>query len=641
MTIGLHQLQSAVSLSSQDIMSTKVWLDQHLFNKTLKTTGLEGGRKVFLMDEGKARSAGLPWPPVAWPTLCFVGLGPSSIEYLAAMANLFPELQLALIGVTDEEWLDTLADTLGENAHRIELADEDLFAPVAGGKRKRRCEAIQWSVDSPPFSFYRYRHLFYSTNFPLALFNIQGCTLETHHERENKKDRYYCEYLYQGYKSTLCGRVTENRSAGVYFGQELYFPAIDSVCGEQICMCHAQSDVFLDFHFEHMCQKDREFRFMGQWGQDEFLVNNVFRDGFRRKNGVYIDVGASHPYHLSNTAFFDNCFGWRGICFEPNPRSEPILKALRTCKVISACAGSKAETVRFSNGAELATRTDDETLQPSDLLNTTTLDGTFFEARCAPLHDLLVEALPEIWQAADDDDWSGDRPIIDLISVDAEGAEIEIFRNFPFQVWDIRAIVVEVSRHSCMAVDSLLLPAGFVKVAVIGKDAVYVSRSWHNRLPESLILPHMIQWNEPGTDEDQIEYLRFQRYFGVEGNLDDDVGDQRLLNATELERQNQRAEAHNNQSLAKLVAAASKSLFGGVLSERERAAMEIPWVQEALKDHEVKAALAHLLAADEDAFRLEVEGRPRLQQKIAELYEAGAVLHSAAEEIAQRVKLSQ
>merc|ERR1719247_2765582 len=94
----------AAALAAADILFTKVWLDEHLFNMTLKTTRTAAG-KVFLMSEGKALEKGLPWPPWSWPTLCFLGLGPQSIEYLVALAQLFPELQLVLMDVDDSEWL--------------------------------------------------------------------------------------------------------------------------------------------------------------------------------------------------------------------------------------------------------------------------------------------------------------------------------------------------------------------------------------------------------------------------------------------------------------------------------------------------------------------------------------------------------
>ena len=157
---------------------------------------------------------------------------------------------------------------------------------------------------------------------------------------------------------------------------------------------------------------------------------------------------------------------------------------------------------------------------------------TFFEARCAPLHQLLLEGMAKLLKPGDLQDWGPlrgwemlicdcvsitfprtlrkdvlrekQRPRIDLISVDAEGAEMEIFRDFPFQSWDIRCIIVETSRRTSMALDSLFLPQGFVKVAVLGKDAIYLSTSQLKTYPITgqLHLPTAIYWNEPGSDSE-------------------------------------------------------------------------------------------------------------------------------------------
>ena len=54
---------------------------------------------------------------------------------------------------------------------------------------------------------------------------------------------------------------------------------------------------------------------------------------------------------------------------------------------------------------------------------------------------------------------------IHFLSVDTEGAEIDIFRDFTFEHFDIRVIVVEVSRDSSTAIDNLFLPQGYVLVA--------------------------------------------------------------------------------------------------------------------------------------------------------------------------------
>lgn len=53
-----------------------------------------------------------------------------------------------------------------------------------------------------------------------------------------------------------------------------------------------------------------------QFGEDLILLNVFHKLGITR--GKYFDVGAHHPFNISNTALlYDR--GWRGICVEANP----------------------------------------------------------------------------------------------------------------------------------------------------------------------------------------------------------------------------------------------------------------------------------------------------------------------------------
>eukprot|EP00747_Dinoflagellata_sp_TGD_P211835 gnl/TRDRNA2_/TRDRNA2_85015_c0_seq1.p1 gnl/TRDRNA2_/TRDRNA2_85015_c0~~gnl/TRDRNA2_/TRDRNA2_85015_c0_seq1.p1 ORF type:complete len:659 (-),score=110.96 gnl/TRDRNA2_/TRDRNA2_85015_c0_seq1:42-2018(-) len=628
--------REVATLDSSDILGTKVWLDQHLFNMTLKTATLDNGVKGWKMDPQKAKENGLDieWPPPQLPTLCFLGLGPSSLEYLVTIARLFPELHIVLMEADDPEYLEAMNDLLGEELNgRVELGHVEQFAEARGSAR-RACNSISWSVDTPRFSFYRYRELFYSSPYVLALFNVFGCTVDT---RTPEVDSYNCEYLYSNFQATLCGRINEDRQAE-WHGEEYFFPLVDAGCSDNLCMCHAHSDAYLDFHLEQLCRVNEPPRFMGQWGQDFFLYHNIFVKNEKPKKGLYVDIGASHPFHLSNTGFFDQCLEWRGICVEPNPRSRPILQALRSCQVVTGCAWANKTTLRFSNGMELAARTDNMTLLPStpyEMDLNTSWEETFFEATCAPLHDVLLAALPGALGVKPKDFFDGlqsgsSLPTIDLLSVDAEGAEIEIFKDFPFKLWDIRVIVAETSRRTNMAIDGLLLPYGFLKVAQLGKDAVYVHHRSIASLPSNgPLLPSKIAWNEPGTDADTIEYLRFQRLFGVEGDLDVDVGDQRLQNETELLRQAERLDADHNRTRAKVLEAAKEASVGGHLSEEAKSATSQPWIQEILRMPKVKVALS-LVLDDEDEFAKMVKSDAALKEKLASLVEVGILRHEGA-----------
>merc|ERR1711957_1064489 len=90
-------------------------------------------------------------------------------------------------------------------------------------------------------------------------------------------------------------------------------------------------------------------------------------------------------------------------------------------------------------------------------------DGTFaFSADWKPLGEILTLA-----------GLRGKR--IDVLSIDVEHGELRVLQGLPLQDFDIRLIVVEVSQGArWLEVDTALLPHGYAKVAVLGRDVVYV-----------------------------------------------------------------------------------------------------------------------------------------------------------------------
>ena len=186
-----------------------------------------------------------------------------------------------------------------------------------------------------------------------------------------------------------------------------------------------------------------------EFGQDYFIYRNFFRDyqpKGRNGKGVYIDIGAHMPFEYSNTAFFDKCLGWDGLCVEPNPDLAPFFDAYRSCKFFQNCIFEEPE---------------------DDHLFVTSMADTHqqgFYADCVTLDQLLHSqnlARPEV---------------IDFLSIDVESSDLSMVVAFNFHEFDIRVILFEVQAGTrWMEIDMILLQNNFVKVAVIGRDCVYVS----------------------------------------------------------------------------------------------------------------------------------------------------------------------
>lgn len=60
---------------------------------------------------------------------------------------------------------------------------------------------------------------------------------------------------------------------------------------------------------------------------DEVIISRLFLEGHKSCKGFFIDIGAEHPYRLSNTLPLYRR-GWRGINVQPTPGALNFFKSL-------------------------------------------------------------------------------------------------------------------------------------------------------------------------------------------------------------------------------------------------------------------------------------------------------------------------
>jgi len=166
---------------------------------------------------------------------------------------------------------------------------------------------------------------------------------------------------------------------------------------------------------------------VSQLGQDLWVLEQT---NYKR-NGFFVEFGATDGVLLSNTWLLEKEFGWRGICAEPNPKFIDQLKRNRNCTVSSACIGAKTgEQVKFifadafggmqqhlnedMHGNKRQAYVDTEGYS---ILETISLND-FLEQHGAPVD-------------------------INYLSIDTEGSEYEILKSFPFDRWRIRLMTIE------------------------------------------------------------------------------------------------------------------------------------------------------------------------------------------------------
>jgi FkbM family methyltransferase len=162
-----------------------------------------------------------------------------------------------------------------------------------------------------------------------------------------------------------------------------------------------------------------------QLGQDVFVAAILKY----KREGYFVEFGATDGVLLSNTFFLEKKLNWSGLLSEPGKSWQLDLLNNRSCKIDNLCIWSQSGTQllfletqkrEFSTISDLATKDHHSENRKNGreyLVETLTLDD-FLARNSAP-------------------------SFIDFISVDTEGSEYSIFENFNFADYRFGIIACE------------------------------------------------------------------------------------------------------------------------------------------------------------------------------------------------------
>jgi FkbM family methyltransferase len=184
-----------------------------------------------------------------------------------------------------------------------------------------------------------------------------------------------------------------------------------------------------------------------QLGQDILALSFTGVDS----PGFFVEFGAADGVALSNSHILEKQFGWSGILCEPSKSWHQALKRNRDCTIDTRCVYSASgRKISFSENylGELSAITEYAEPNSHGLLKRTT---SSYEVETISLQDLLVS--------------HGAPKYIGFLSVDTEGSEFEILKNFDFQSYRFGAICVEHNfADTREKINGLLLANGYQKV---------------------------------------------------------------------------------------------------------------------------------------------------------------------------------
>jgi FkbM family methyltransferase len=188
-----------------------------------------------------------------------------------------------------------------------------------------------------------------------------------------------------------------------------------------------------------------------------------------KRNGIFIEFGATDGVDLSNTYLLEKNFAWTGILGEPATIWHKALRANRNCLIdthaISSSSGEllnffEAEDARFSVFGNIGINQ----RSIKYIKNYTVITKTLFD---------LIEAnnLPGI---------------IDYISIDTEGSEYDILNAFDFERYSFRVLTVEHSNATEQKkIYNLLTSKGYARIL----SEISSFDDWY-------IQPHLVNYEE-------------------------------------------------------------------------------------------------------------------------------------------------
>jgi FkbM family methyltransferase len=204
-------------------------------------------------------------------------------------------------------------------------------------------------------------------------------------------------------------------------------------------------------------------RYYSQCGQDTLID-----DLLRKRNGVFVDVGAADGESNSNTLFFEESRDWHGLLIEPHPEAAEACHARRSSPVAECAILSRSDNYLTEFRAIAGEYSQmSYAIDRGDRLN---IDRIAKYAQKSPLEEsiIMVQVCP--LQALLD---KFSLHHIDYLSIDTEGADLDVLQTIDWTRTKIRVISTE-KQANPLPIDSFLASIGYKLIHDLGWENIWL-----------------------------------------------------------------------------------------------------------------------------------------------------------------------
>ena len=211
---------------------------------------------------------------------------------------------------------------------------------------------------------------------------------------------------------------------------------------------------FLYFYKKNLFALLRLFKFSkSQYNQDLFALTylEIYKNWGQHPR-FFVEFGATDGVSLSNTVLLEKQYGYQGILVEPAKIWQSELRKNRNCNLDFNCV--------YSESGKVLTFIEADYAELSTIKNFGTADGHQNERQSAKEYEVNTISLIDLL------DYYHAPKVISFLSIDTEGSEYEILKNFDFDKYKFLTIAVEHAyTESKNLVFELLSSHGYVRVA--------------------------------------------------------------------------------------------------------------------------------------------------------------------------------
>jgi FkbM family methyltransferase len=176
--------------------------------------------------------------------------------------------------------------------------------------------------------------------------------------------------------------------------------------------------------------------YYSQIGQDKYYIEEIAK---HRRGGVFLDIGANDGLFGSNTATLELDYGWTGLCIEANPKLiQPLTDNRPNSTIVHKAVWIGPGEVDIEVPLHFKKK------DPANQLGRiASLEGNTKSFK--KFFDKGIETFKVQSDTATNiiNNTLGVPIVIDYMSLDIEGAEIEALQSINFDLIDIRFMTIE------------------------------------------------------------------------------------------------------------------------------------------------------------------------------------------------------